>query len=82
MRISSSLLSFRFARCTYLRTVGVGTDSRSILLQPRGGTLDLKQMNKAITVCSDRGSPEGPRGQGSPTQLDVSHILFLFLFYS
>ena len=84
MGISSSLFllllgSTLFSYCTYLRTVGVETDSRSILLQPRGGTLDLKQMSKAITVCSDRGSPEGV--VDSPTELDASHSLFLFLFY-
>lgn len=49
-RNSSSLFSFPSPPPTYLRTVGVGTDSRSILLQPHGGTLDLKQMIKAITV--------------------------------
>lgn len=64
--------------------MGVETDSRSILLQPRGGTLDLKQMNKAITVCSDRGSPEG-LGEGQTGLADTAGrqphcVSFLVLF--
>lgn len=78
---SASLFSFALppSLCVYLRTAGVGTDSRSILLQPHGGTLDLKQTNKAITVFR----PGFARGiQGSPTaSRDASHVLFLFLVY-